>query len=379
MSDRFDVCVIGGGLAGLSAAAGLAAFMRVALVEREPHLAYHSTGRSAALFAESYGNAPVRALTRASRAFYAGGGETQRFTSPRGVLFVGTRDQEAALLALQAALADASPNARLVAAREAIRFCPALRAETLAGAILDPDARDIDVAAVVDHFARQLRSRDGVILRNTEVRSVHRSSGEWQIEAGSARIHARIVVNAAGAWADELARLADVAPVGLAPKLRTAVCVPAENWRAADWPCVIDASEQWYFRPTSGSLLLSPADETPSPPCDAQPDDHSVAVTIDRIEAATHIAVTRVIQSWAGLRTFAADRSPVAGFDRDAPGFFWLAGQGGYGIQTAPALAELAVALIAERPMPPSLIDAGVDPAALHPGRSFILQARPPA
>ena len=369
MSDRFDVCVIGGGLAGLSAAAGLAAFMRVVLVEREPQLGYHSTGRSAALFAESYGNVPVRALTRASRAFYTADRAAQPFTSARGVLFVGTHAQEAELLGLQTALADASPNARLLDAGEALRLCPALRAKTLSGALLDPDARDIDVATVVDHYTRLLRSRDGVILRNAEVRSAWRDSGEWHIVADSNRIHARVVVNAAGAWADELARLAGVAPVGLAPKIRTAVCVSAEQWQAADWPCVIDASEQWYFRPTAGSLLLSPADETPSPPCDVQADDLSVAVTIDRIETATRIAVSRVIRSWAGLRTFAADRSPIAGFDRDAPGFFWLAGQGGYGIQTAPALAALTVALIAERPMPPSLTDAGVDPAALHPAR----------
>jgi len=348
--------------------------MRVALVEREPHLAYHSTGRSAALFAESYGNAPVRALTRASRAFYTARRDAQPFTSPRGVLFVGTHEQEADLRALHAAIADASPNATLLDAGEALRMCPALRAETLFGALLDPDARDIDVATVVDHYARQLRARAGVTLKNAEVQSIRCDRGEWRIVAGSARIHARVVVNAAGAWADELARLAGADPVGLAPKLRTAVCVSAEKWRAADWPCVIDAAEQWYFRPNAGALLLSPADETPSPPCDAQPDDLSVAVTIDRIETATRIAVTRVIQSWAGLRTFAADRSPIAGFDRNAPGFFWLAGQGGYGIQTAPALAELAVALIAERPVPPSLIEAGVDPARLLPGRAFISQ-----
>ena len=372
MTDRYDACVIGGGLAGLSAAAGLSAFMRVILLEREPHLAYHSTGRSAALFAESYGNAPIRALTRASRAFYTADRAAAPFTSARGALFVGTHAQKSEVLALKAALADVASKATLLDANETLRMCPALREETLFGAIFDPDARDIDVAAVVEHYSRELRSRGGAIIRNAEVHSLGRHSGEWRIEAAAARVHARIVVNAAGAWADELAQMAGVTPVGLAPKLRTAVCVSAEGWQPAGWPCVIDASEQWYFRPNAGSILLSPADETPSPPCDAQADDLTVAVAIDRVEAATRIVVARVVQSWAGLRTFAADRSPVAGFDREAPGFFWLAGQGGYGIQAAPALAELAVALIAETALPPSLTEAGVDPAALRPARLHV-------
>ena len=369
MSNRCDVCVIGGGVAGLSAAAALAEFMRVILVEREAHLAYHSTGRSAALFAESYGNAPVRALTRASRAFYTADRGAAPFTSARGALFVGTHAQRGDFLALQAALADASSQTTLLDANETLRLCPALRGELVFGALLDPGARDIDVAAVVDHYSRLLRSRDGAIMKNADVRSIGRNFGEWRIEATAARIHARVLVNAAGAWADELAQMAGVAPVGLTPKLRTAVCVRAQGWQPAGWPCVIDASEQWYFRPNAGSILLSPADETTSPPCDAQADDLTVAVAIDRVEAATRIVVARVIQSWAGLRTFTADRTPVAGFDGDTPGFFWLAGQGGYGIQTAPALAEIAVALIGERALPPSLRDAGVDPAALWPAR----------
>jgi D-arginine dehydrogenase len=369
MSEHFDICVIGGGLAGLSAAAGLAAVRRVVLVESEPHWAYHSSGRSAALFAESYGNAPVRALTRASRDFYLASGDSRSFTQPRGALFVATAAQEECLDALYETLSQASPRVRLLEPDEALRLCPALRRDTLSGALLDPDARDIDVAAVVDYYARLFRSNGGRPCRDSAVVGLEHTGGAWDIRTANSRMRASIVIDAAGAWADEVAHAAGVAMAGLVPRRRTVVRVAAEPWSVAQWPCVIDASEQWYFRADAGALLVSPADETPSAPCDAQPDDYDVALAIERVEAATRLVIERPLSSWAGLRTFAADRTPVVGFDPDMPHFYWLAGQGGCGIQTAPALAELVVAQVTGNHPPSQLAAAGVDAGALSPAR----------
>jgi D-arginine dehydrogenase len=355
-------------MAGLSAAAGLAATCKVVLLEREPHWAYHSTGRSAALFAESYGNAAVRALTRASRSFYLAD-RPQSLTRSRGALFVATIAQYAGLEALYELLSAASSSVALLDSEAALELCPALRADTLAGAVHDSAARDIDVAAVVDHYLREFRSNGGRQCRDTEVLELERSHGEWHIRAGGGRIRASIVVDAAGAWADQVARAAGVPPAGLEPMRRTAVRVSAAPWTVAQWPFVVDVAEQWYFRPDAGALLLSPADETPSAPCDVQPDDYDVALAVERIEAATQLVVTRPLSTWAGLRTFAADRTPVIGFDPDVSNFFWLAGQGGYGIQTAPAAAQLVVAQIAGREAPATLTEAGVDAAALSPAR----------
>jgi D-arginine dehydrogenase len=369
MTVHFDICVIGGGLAGLSAAAGLAAVRRVVLVEREAHWAYHSTGRSAALFAESYGNTAVRALTRASRHFYLDSDGSRPFTQPRGALFVATGAQQESLNTLYETLSASSSRIALLDPAAALELCPALRSDTLSGALLDPDARDIDVAAVVEYYVRQFRSHGGQQCRGTEVVGLEHSHGEWHIQAGNSQIRATVVVNAAGAWADEVARAAAATASGLEPRRRTAVRVSAAPWTVAQWPCVIDVSEQWYFRADAGALLLSPADETLSAPCDAQPDDFDVALAIERVEAATRLVVERPLSTWAGLRTFAADRTPVVGFDPDVAGFYWLAGQGGYGIQTAPALAQLAVAQVTGNPLPSQLAAAGVDAAALSPAR----------
>jgi len=368
--EYFDVCVIGGGLAGVSAAAELAAQFRVALLEQEPQLGYHASGRSAALYAQSYGNPQVRALTRASCSLYLTGDETNRLTQPRGVLFVGTESQRNEVQALYEALSEVSSDVALVDARTASEMCPMLKDEHLSQSLFDPSARDIDVAAVLDHYTRRFRARDGELRRNAEVVRIEPHGEGWHVTYGITRIFARVIVNAAGAWADSIARTAGVTPVGLQPLRRTAIrVVAAPKWRVREWPCVIDASEQWYFRPDAGALVLSPADETPSPPCDAQPDDFDVAAAIDRIESATRLVVDRPLSSWAGLRTFAPDRTPVVGFDGDAPNFFWLAGQGGYGIQMAPALAELTAALIAGERVPQSLIDESVDPEDLSPRR----------
>ena len=190
------------------------------------------------------------------------------------------------------------------------------------------------------------------------------------MRTGGTSFAAPVVVNAAGAWADVVAELAGARPIGLQPMRRTALLVdPPEGVRIDDWPMVIDVEETFYFKPDAGLLLLSPADETPSPPCDAQPEALDVAVAIDRVQTATTLEVRRVRHRWAGLRSFVADRAPVAGWDPEAAGFFWLAGQGGYGIQTAPAMARTAAALLQNEALPGDLVDAGVDPRALSPER----------
>jgi D-arginine dehydrogenase len=360
--------VIGGGLAGLAAAAGLASAHRVVLLEQESALAYHATGRSAALYAESYGNTVVRALTRASRSFYVNG-DSNTLTQARGAMFAGDRSQIGELESLHGILSLVSARISLLGFRAATDRCAALGRETLAGAVFDPDARDIDVGLVVDHYRRQFRSAGGELRQNARATVIRRESSEWYVEAAGQAVVANVVVNAAGAWADSVATLAGIRTVGLEPRRRTAARVSPGSWTVRDWPCVIDVTERWYFRPDAGALLVSPADETPSSPCDAQPDDLDVALAIDRIEAATLLEIHRPMRSWAGLRTFASDRTPVVGFDSGAPGFFWLAGQGGYGIQTAPALADLTVSLVTGAALPPSVAAEDVDPRELSPSR----------
>jgi D-arginine dehydrogenase len=298
----------------------------------------------------------------------------QPFTQPRGALYVAASAQQTSLDSLFRTLSAVSPRIEILGPDAALNLCPALRSDALSGGVLDPDARDIDVAAVVDHYVRQFRSHGGRQCRDTEVLGLEHSGGEWHIHAGNGRMRARVVVNAAGAWADGVARAAGVAAAGLEPRRRTAVRVSAAPWAVAQWPFVADVSEQWYLRPDAGALLLSPADEIPSAPCDAQPDDYDVALAIERVEAATRLVIERPLSTWAGLRTFAADRTPVVGFDPDIPSFYWLAGQGGYGIQTAPALAKLVAAQLTGAEMPPRLAAEGVDTHALSPAR---LRANP--
>lgn len=368
-----EVIVIGAGIAGASAACEIAARRRVLLLERESQPGYHTTGRSAALFTETYGNAAMRALTRASRPFFFGppaGFAPTPLVSARGTLLVARSDQ---LAALQRAFDECSrlvPNLRLCAGEEVRRRVPCFAVDQVASGLLEPDARDIDVHALHQGYLRLLRERGGRLLCNAEVRALAHDGHRWRVATAAGEFAAPMVVNAAGAWADEIARVAGVAPIGLVAKRRTAITFdPPAGAAIADWPAVIDIDEQWYFKPEAGRLLASPADETPSPPCDAQPEELDIAVLVDRLTTATLLRVPRIHARWAGLRSFVADKTIVAGFDDRAPGFFWLAGQGGYGIQTAPAVARAAAALIEGQPLPADLVDLGITPAALSPRR----------
>lgn len=366
-----DILVIGAGIAGASVAAHLAGTQRVLLVEREERPGYHSTGRSAALFTEIYGNATIRALTRASRRFLfepPDGFSEAALMRPRGCLYIATGLQIDALREFHA-LPDVHPATRLLTVEEAQALCPILRPGYVASALLEPDCADIDVNALHQGYLRRFRQRGGRLLTQAPVHSLGYRDGVWEVQAGSERMRAGIVVNAAGAWADELAALAGLARIGLTPRRRTAVLVEAPaGMQIGDWPFVNDIEEQFYFKPDAGSIFLSPADETPTEPADAQPEELDIAAAVDRMERATTLTIRRLKARWAGLRTFAPDRTPVVGYSRAVPGFFWLAGQGGYGIQTAPALSQLAAALVLRADPPPDLAAQGLV-ASLAPGR----------
>jgi len=370
----FDIAVIGGGIAGAAAAANLALHASVLVLERESQPGYHATGRSAALFSEIYGNASIRALTRASRAFFleppAGFAESA-LVSPRGALYVANAGQGEALNAF-ASLPDVAAGTRRVDAIEARALSPALREDYVAAGVYEPDAQDVDVHALHQGYLRWLRERGGKLVNGAGVTSLERNDDVWTIGTHAGDFHARLVINAAGAWADEIGGLAGAAPIGIQPLRRTACMVDAPVGSDSDrWPMTIDIDERFYFKPDAGRLLLSPADETPSAPCDALPEDMDIAIAVDHIEQATTLSITHVRQKWAGLRSFVTDRSPVIGYDPRLADFFWIAALGGYGIQTAPAVGRLAAALVRRHPVPADLLELGFDVQTISPGRNL--------
>jgi len=369
-----DFLIVGGGMAGAAAGYFLAEHGRVVLLEREATLAYHSTGRSAALYTETYGNAAIRALTVTSGPFFrdppAGFTDTPLLTR-RGVLFVARAEDKPKFEAALAIGQRFAPGVRALDREEALAICPVVRESWLAHAFLEPDAMDLDVHAIHQGFLKGLRARGGQVVTGAAAQAIARRAGEWHVETAQGAFDAPNLVNAAGAWADEVAALAGVAPVGLIPKRRTVIIVDTEPPcpESGHWPMVGDVGESFYFRPESGRLLISPADETPVPPSDVQPEEMDMALAASRFEAATRLRVTRIARKWAGLRTFAPDKTLVIGPDPSAPGFFWTAGQGGYGIQTAPAAGRALATLATAGTLEPALAAHGLAPAALLPTR----------
>lgn len=370
-----DFLIIGAGMAGASCGYWLSRHGRVILLEREAQPGYHTTGRSAALYTETYGNAAMRALTVASRAFYLdppAGFASTPLLAPRGTLLVARADQLADLERLYGECRGLVGNLALWSGEQVRARVPAFRPDQVAAAVFEPDARDIDVHALHQGFLRGIRAAGGEVACNAEALALTRSGG-WQVESRAGVFRAPVVVNAAGAWADEIGRLAGARPLGLTPLRRTAITFDAPPGVAiSEWPAVIDVDEQWYFKPDAGRLLASPADETPSPPCDAQPDEYDIALLVERLTQATTLKVPRLAAKWAGLRSFVADRTIALGFDTNVAGFFWLAGQGGYGIQTAPAAGRAAAALARGMELPADIGDLGVDAGQLSPSRAGI-------
>ena len=368
-----DFLIVGGGIAGASAAHWLAPHGKVILLERESQPGYHSTGRSAALFMESYGTPQVRALTCASRAFLEhppAGFSEYPLLSPRGAMMVAAPGQEDLLQQHWDVLRAMSPAAQLLDGAQTCAQVSVLRPSKVAGGVLEPDAADMDVHAIHQGYLRTLRRAGGTVVCDAGVTALRRRADVWQVQAGGQWYEAPVVLNAAGAWADEVAKLAGLPGVGLQPRRRSAfIFAPPQGLDVARWPLVLGVSEDWYFKPDAGMLLGSPANADPVEPQDVQPEELDIAVAIHRIEEMTTLTIHRPTRTWAGLRSFVADGDLVAGFDPQAPGFFWVAAQGGYGIQTSPAMGEACAALARGLPLPDHIARFGLTPAMLSPAR----------
>lgn len=376
----FDFAVIGAGIAGVSVAYHLAPRASVVILEREHVPAYHTTGRSAALHSETYGSPEIRAITVASGRFYRkppAGFADHALLTPRGAIIVGRAEQQADMQKNAADFARLVPSVRWLEPVEVLRRQPLLKPEAAAGgAIFEPEADDMDVAAIHGGFLKGARAAGAVLRLDAEVVDLEAADGLWTIVLRNGeKLRAANIVNASGAWADVVAGMAGAAPVGLVPKRRTAFTFDApadllqKGLDLAHMPMVIDFDESWYIKPEVGQFLGSLADETPSPPCDAQPEEIDVATAVDRIETATTLSIRRIKNKWAGLRSFVADKNLVVGYDPAVKGFFWLAGQGGYGIQTGEAAGRLAASLALGNGMPDDIAALGVSEAALSPAR----------
>lgn len=368
-----DFIVIGAGIAGASVAYWLAREAHVVVLEREPQPGYHSTGRSAALFMETYGPEQVRALTRASRRFFEdppAGFVEHPLLAPRGTLTVATNEQERQLEEYWEEIGASGTLTQRLNRLDTCALIPVLRADRVLGSVYEPDASDIDVHALHQGYLRELRRRGGIVRCDSEVTRIERQGSDWRVHSGDTVFTAPVLLNAAGAWADTIARMAGVTPIGIEPRRRSAFTfAPPAGVATAAWPAVIGAEEGWYFKPEAGLLLGSPANADPVEPQDVQPEELDVALAIDRIESITTLTINRPARVWAGLRSFVADGSLVGGFDVRSPGFFWVAAQGGYGIQTSAAMGEACAALARGLPFPQHLADFGLSAAMLSPSR----------
>jgi D-arginine dehydrogenase len=368
----YDYLIIGAGISGASAAYELAPHGKVLMIEAEASPGYHSTGRSAALFTRNYGERVVRLINQASHGFFlnppAGFCEHPLLT-PRGSVTIAAPGHEAELDAILELSAHGHEIARITAAR-ALELAPLLRPERVGAAAHEPGVTDIDVAGLHQGYLRGFKQRGGTLLCNTRVDRLERIGSSWHVAAGDARFTSRIVINAAGAWAGQVGDLAGASCIGLVPKRRTAIIIdPPSGSETAGMPALDFIGNDAYLKPDLGRIMASLGDQTPCAPQDVRPDEFDVAVLVDWLETETFLKVRRVGSSWAGLRSFVSDGLPVVGFDEKAEGFFWLAGQGGYGIMMAPALAKAAAGLIVVDAMPELLLDADLTKVDIDPQR----------
>jgi D-arginine dehydrogenase len=375
---RVDIAIIGAGMAGASLASELAPHARVVMIEAESHPGYHATGRSAAFWSETYGGPLVQPLTTASGAFLArppAAFSDTGFLKPRGALHVATAQGRVALDQIERDFT-ASVSLERWARRAIEAAVPGIR-PAWQSAVMEGSCCDIDVAGLHAAYLRTARRTGAELLTDSRVDAIERAQ-RWRISTRAGTIEADLLVNAAGAWASPVAALAGGVDIRVTPMRRTMVQLEIDPPAAADMPLVLDAGGRFYFKPEAGGRLwLTPHDETPTAPCDSAPEELDIATAIDRLERVVNWRVVRVERSWAGLRSFAPDRAPIYGFDPVAPGLFWFAGQGGFGIQTAPAAAKLAAAILLGRP--PEAMVAGIDPSHYAPSRFLGPTNRSPA
>lgn len=363
---RYDIVVIGGGIAGASIGAELARSASVLIVEREDSPGYHSTGRSVAFWEETYGGRAVQPLTTASGPLLRSPDPDfadHSFLTPRQTLHIG---RTADLPARDRLIEEFDGIVPLLAV-DPQQLVPGLRPEWTLG-LLEPGVSDIDVAALHQAYLRQFRRRGGEIRTGSALDAAQREGDGWRMETSSGTVHCGTIVNAGGAWADEVAMRSGVAPIGITPLRRTVVQLRVPTMPSANLPLIMDLGSQFYFKPEGkGRIWLTPHDEEPSPPCDAAPEELAVAEAIARFESVVDWPIAAIERKWAGLRSFAPDRAPIYGYDPESPGFFWFAGQGGFGIQTAPAAALMAAALLTGEA--PNAAVAAIDSAAYSPER----------
>ncbi|HET6236588.1 MAG TPA: FAD-binding oxidoreductase [Acetobacteraceae bacterium] len=364
ITQDFDIVVVGAGMAGSTAAAHLAPHKRVALVEAEDAPGYHTTGRSAAIWMLNYGPPDVRVLTGLSRDFLQAppaGFAEHPLVSHRTVIFLAPEEQRAQLDQMLAE----GIGLQSLTVEAACKMVPALRPDYAVACAIEHDGFDLDVAAIQQGFLRQLRAAGGTLALRSRAGQIERRAGGWDVHTSTGVVfHAPVIINASGAWGDEVAAIAGVRKLGLTPCRRTAAIIDPSPFEAEHWPMINDCAHTWYARPEARTrLMVSPADETPMDPQDIQPDELDIAIGIDRMQQALDIEVRRVERSWAGLRTFTPDRSLAFGWDATAEGFFWCVGQGGYGIQTSPAAGRLVADLVLGRdPGAVGGIVAAIDP-----------------
>ena len=368
----YDYAIVGAGMAGASIAYELATVGTVILIEAESRPGYHSSGRSAALFTPNYGNPTVCKINAVSHPFFLAPPEglcDYPLLMPRGLLSIATPGAEKELDGVAENASEASPIERIGAAEILMRV-PILRPEIVSEALFEPGVSDIDVDGLQQGYLRGFKARKGELSCGTPVQEIVRQKGLWHLKTKERTIEARFVINAAGAWADEIGALVGAAPIGLVPKRRSVIVVDGpEGVDVKGMPAVDLVGSEAYFKPEAGRIMASLGDETPTDPQDAWPEEMDIALIADWLERHTTISIRRVEHSWAGLRCFVADDTPVVGFDLAVENFFWLAGQGGYGIMMAPALASAAKSLIMDGVLSPEMRAEGVLEASLSPAR----------
>lgn len=368
-----DFLIIGGGIAGASTGYFLSRHGKVAVLERESHAGYHSTGRSAALYTVAYGTPQVRALTAASRAFFDNPPEgfvEHPILTPRGEMTVDFEGNPEELQRQYDSALASVPEMRLLDADEACAIVPVLRREKVHGAMLDPSAADIDTDGLLQGYLRGIRRNGGSLRLDSEALEISRIDDAWEVRCAQQTYRAPVLVNAAGSWSDKIAELAGAAPLGLTPKRRAAFLFsPPEGVDSHAWPVLVSLDESFYFKPDAGMLLGSPANADPVEPHDVQPEELDIAMGIYQIEEHTTLSIRRPSHTWAGLRSFFADGDLVSGYDPATPGLYWVAGQGGYGIQTSAAMGEASAALIRHEALPEHLTRHGLTAEMLSPAR----------